>query len=94
MVRNGYLPERLIQIGLGDIAVNVPKVRDRSVSGTQFNSSLIPLYLKLTKNIEEFLPWLYLRGISTGDFSESLKHLLGPGAPGLCRDYLRRRLAV
>lgn len=83
MVRNGYLPERSIQTGLGDIAVKVPKVRDRSGSGIKFNSSLVPPYLKRTKNIEEFLPWLYLRGISTGDFSETLKHLLGPEAPGL-----------
>jgi transposase-like protein len=83
VVRNGYLPERTIQTGLGDIDVKVPKVRDRSGSGLKFNSSLVPPYLKRTKNIEEFLPWLYLRGISTGDFSESLKHLLGPDAPGL-----------
>ena len=83
VVRNGYLPERSIQTGLGDIAVKVPKVRDRSGSGIKFNSSLVPPYLKRTKNIEEFLPWLYLRGISTGDFSETLKHLLGPDAPGL-----------
>jgi putative transposase len=83
VVRNGYLPERSIQTGLGDIAVKVPKVRNRSGSGIKFNSSLVPPYLKRTKNIEEFLPWLYLRGISTGDFSETLKHLLGPEAPGL-----------
>ncbi len=83
VVRNGYLPERSIQTGLGDIEVKVPKVRDRSGSGIKFNSGLVPPYLKRTKNIEEFLPWLYLRGISTGDFTESLKHLLGPDAPGL-----------
>ena len=73
VVRNGYLPERAIQTGLGDIEVKVPKVRDRSGSGIKFNSSLIPPYLKRTRNIEEFLPWLYLRGISTGDFAETLK---------------------
>ncbi|MFI3136421.1 MAG: IS256 family transposase [Methylococcaceae bacterium] len=83
IVRNGYLPKRPIQTGLGDIEVEVPKVRDRSKSGIKFNSSLVPPYLKRTKSIEEFLPWLYLRGISTGDFSETLKHLLGPEAPGL-----------
>ena len=83
VVRNGYLPERSIQTGLGDIEVQVPKVRDRSGSGIKFNSSLVPPYLKRPQNIEEFLPWLYLRGISTGDFSETLKHLLGPDAPGL-----------
>jgi len=83
VVRNGYLPERPIQTGLGNIEVKVPKVRDRSGSGIKFNSSLVPPYLKRTQAIEEFLPWLYLRGISTGDFSETLKHLLGPEAPGL-----------
>lgn len=83
VVRNGYLPKRAIQTGLGNIEVKVPKVRDRLGSGIKFNSSLIPPYLKRTRNIEEFLPWLYLRGISTGDFAETLKHLLGPDAPGL-----------
>ena len=83
VVRNGYLPKRTIQTGLGDIEIKVPKVRDRSGIGIKFNSSLIPPYLKRTKNIEEFLPWLYLRGVSTGDFTETLKHLLGPDAPGM-----------
>lgn len=83
VVRNGYLPERTIQTGLGDIEVKVPKVRDRCGFGIKFNSSLIPPYLKRTRNIEEFLPWLYLKGISTGDFTETLKHLLGPDATGL-----------
>jgi len=58
VVRNGYLPGRSIQTGLGDIEVKVPKVRDRSSSGIQFNSSLIPPDLKRTRSIEEFLPWL------------------------------------
>ncbi|MGR9046650.1 MAG: IS256 family transposase [Gammaproteobacteria bacterium] len=90
VVRNGYLPERSIQTGLGDIEVQVPKVRDRSGSGIKFNSRLVPPYLKRTKNIEEFLPWLYLRGISTGDFSETLKHLLGAEAPGLSAGTISR----
>lgn len=90
VVRNGHLPERSIQTGLGDIAVKVPKVRDRSGVGIKFNSNLVPPYLKRTKNIEEFLPWLYLRGISTGDFSESLKHLLGKDAPGLSATTISR----
>ncbi len=83
VVRNGYLPERTIQTGLGDIGIKVPKVRDRSGGGIKFNSSLIPPYLKRTRSIEEFLPWLYLRGVSTGDFAETLKHLLGADASGL-----------
>lgn len=83
VVRNGYLPERTIQTGLGNIEVRVPKVRDRSGSGIKFNSGLVPPYLKRARNMEEFLPWLYLRGVSTGDFTEALTHLLGPDAPGL-----------
>lgn len=83
VVRNGYLPERTIQTGLGDIDVKIPKVRDRNQQGIKFNSKIVPPYLKRAKNIDEFLPWLYLRGISTGDFAETLKHLLGPQAPGL-----------
>jgi len=82
VVRNGHLPGRTIQTGLGDIPVKIPKTRDRSRSGIHFNSTLIPPYLKRTQSIEEFLPWLYLRGISTGAYSEALKHLLGPDAPG------------
>jgi putative transposase len=50
VVRNGYLPERSIQTGLGAIEVKVPKVRDRSGSGIKFNSSLVPPYLKRTRN--------------------------------------------
>lgn len=90
VVRNGHLPERSIQTGLGDVDVKVPKVRDRTGSGIKFNSRLVPPYLKRTQSIEEFLPWLYLRGISTGDFSETLKHLLGADAPGLSAGTISR----
>ena len=83
VVRNGYLPERTIQTGLGDIPVKVPKVRDRSGQGIKFNSALIPPYLKRTKAVEEFIPWLYLKGISTGDMQPALEELLGAGAKGL-----------
>src|SRR5210317_169237 len=83
VVRNGYLPERTVQTGIGDVEVKVPKVRDRSGSGVCFNSSLLPPYLKRAKSIEELLPWLYLKGISTGDYQEALAALLGPNATGL-----------
>lgn len=83
VVRNGYLPERTIQTGVGDVAVKVPKVRDRSRRGIKFNSRLLPPYLKRATSVEEVLPWLYLKGVSTGDFSEALAALLGPEASGL-----------
>jgi putative transposase len=56
LVRNGYLSERTIQTGLGDIDVKVPKVRDRTDNGIKFKSSLVPPYLKRSQSIEEFLP--------------------------------------
>ena len=83
VVRNGYLPGRTIQTGLGDVSVKVPKVRDRSGRGIKFNSKLVPPYLKRTKSIEDFIPWLYLKGISTGDMQATLESLLGEGIAGL-----------
>lgn len=82
LVRNGYLPQRTIQTGLGDIEVRAPRVRDRAKQ-IRFSSAILPPYLRRTRTIEELLPWLYLKGISTGDFSEALTSLLGRDAPGL-----------
>ncbi len=82
IVRNGYQPERTIQTGIGDVPVKAPRVRDRE--GTiKFSSNILPRYLRRTKSIEELLPWLYLKGLSTGDFSSALTALLGRDAPGL-----------
>lgn len=83
VVRNGYLPEREILTGLGNVAVRVPKVRDRSGGGIKFNSALVPPYVRKAKRVEAALPWLYLRGISTGDMREALSVLLGEDAKGL-----------
>ena len=83
VVRNGYLPEREIQTGIGAVKVKVPKVRDRSGAGIKFNSRLLPPYLRRTESLDELLPWLYLKGISTGDFGEALQALLGEQAKGL-----------
>ena len=94
VVRNGYLPGRTIQSGIGDIAVKAPRVRDRSGSGIRFTSAILPPYLRRTKSIEALLPWLYLKGISTGNFSEALSVLLGPDAPGLSATTVSRLKAV
>jgi len=85
IIRNGYLPEREIQTGIGQIKARVPRSRDRKTEGTpiRFRSTLLPPYLRRTRSIEELLPWLYLKGVSTGDFSEALAALLGRDAPGL-----------
>ena len=82
VVRNGYLPERNIQTGIGDVPVRAPRLRDRA-GELKFSSSLLPPYLRRTRSVEELLPWLYLKGLSSSDFSEALTALLGPAAPGL-----------
>ena len=90
VVRNGHLPKRSIQTGLGELDVKVPKVRDRSGQGIKFNSKLIPPYLKRAKTIEEFIPWLYLKGISTGEMQPALSALLGDTAKGLSANTVSR----
>jgi transposase-like protein len=92
VVRNGHLPERRIQTSLGDVAVKKPRVRDKrpAEDRERFESSILPRYLRRTKSMEELLPWLYLKGVSTGDFSEALKALLGPDAPGLSATTITR----
>ena len=90
VVRNGYLPERTVQTGIWDVSVQVPKVRDRSGGGACFNSSLLPPYLKRARSIEELIPWLYLKGISTGDYQEALAALLGDQAKGLSANTVSR----
>jgi putative transposase len=86
VVRNGHLPERDVQTGIGAVTVKVPRVRDRSPSKESrigFSSSILPPYVRKSKSLEALIPWLYLKGVSTGDFSEALAALLGRDAPGL-----------
>jgi transposase-like protein len=82
VVRNGYLPERTIQTGIGKVPVRAPRVRDR-VGELKFSSSILPPYLRRTRSLDELLPWLYLKGLSSSDFSGALTALLGAAAPGL-----------
>ena len=92
LVRHGHLPEREVMTGIGPVAVKVPRVRDRGtdVESIRFTSKLLPPYLRKTKSVEELLPWLYLKGISTGDFGEALAALLGPNAAGLSSSTISR----
>ena len=82
VVRNGYQPERTIQTGIGDVPVKQPRVRDRG-GKIKFSSNILPRYLRRTRSLEELLPWLYLKGVSTNDFATALTALLGADAPGL-----------
>jgi transposase-like protein len=90
IVRNGYLPECDVPTGIGAVRVKVPRVRDRSGAGLRFHSALLPPYIRRSKSLEALLPWLYLKGISAGDFSEALQTLLCPDAPGLSPATLSR----
>lgn len=85
VVRNGYLPEREILTGLGQIKVQVPRVRDRgeTESGIRFKSSLIPPYMRRTATLDEVLPLLYLKGISEASFVEVLSPIFGEQARNL-----------
>ncbi len=90
IIRNGFLPEREIQTGIGSVPVRIPKVRDRSGQGHKFNSLVVPPYLKRTSSIDELLPWLYLKGVSTGDFQEALQSILGKQAENLSPGVISR----
>jgi putative transposase len=86
VVRNGYKDEREILTGAGPLRIQQPRVRDKSPEvdqRVQFSSNILPPYLRRSKSIEELIPWLYLKGVSTGDFQEALQALLGENAVGL-----------
>ena len=82
VTRNGYLPERAIQAGLGKIQIKQPRVRDKR-EGKKFTSQILPPYLRRTKSLDALIPALYLKGISTGDLREALEAILGENAKGL-----------
>jgi putative transposase len=96
VVRNGSLPQRIILTGIGPVEVQQPRVQDRRPAGQRekFTSAILPPYLRKTRSIEELIPWLYLKGVSTGDFSEALAALLGPDAKGLSANTVTRLKAV
>lgn len=95
-VRNGHLPERNIQTGIGDIPVKQPRVRDRAnvEDDIQFSSSIVPRYLRRSQSIDTLLPLLYLRGISTGDFQAALAPLLGQEAKNVSPNVISRLKAA
>ncbi|AKC71373.2 transposase [Pandoraea oxalativorans] len=90
VVRNGYLPEREVVTAIGPVPVRVPKVRDRSGSGIRFNSAVVPPYVRKSARVSAALPWLYLRGISTGDMSEAMGIMLGGQVSGLSPNVVSR----
>src|SRR5262249_36638684 len=92
VVRNGQLPQRPIPAGGGPATVQQPRVHARrpAEAREKFSSAILPPYLRKTKSVEELIPWLYLKGVSSGDFSEALAALLGPDAKGLSANTVTR----
>jgi len=109
VVRNGHHPRRTLVTGVGPVEVKQPRVLDRRIVGqnqdgqdvdaagcpvTRFSSKILPPYLRKTKAIEELIPWLYLKGISTGDFGEALQALVGSQAAGLSATTITRLMVA
>ncbi len=79
VVRNGHSRERTIQCGAGELKMQAPRVYDKRL-GHKFTSSILPPYMRKSPRLEEAVPILYLRGLSTGDFGPALSALLGEEA--------------
>lgn len=94
IVRNGYLPTRNVTTGVGEVLVKVPVSRDKNRKSADevilFDSAIVPKYLRKTKNIEELIPFLYLKGISAGDMSEAFEALIGKDANGFSQPVVSR----
>ncbi len=90
VVRNGYQPEREILTGVGKVNVKVPKIRSREGEPVSFRSSLVPPYIRKTATLEAALPWLYLKGVSTGQMKSAFEAIVGPEAKGLSANVVSR----
>jgi len=90
VVRSGHHPERCIQTGIGPVSVRIPKVRSNDGKPVTFRSSLVPPYVRKSRTLEAWVPWLYLKGISTGEMSGVLSGLLGEQARGFSPSVVRR----
>ena len=87
VTKNGYMPEREILTGMGPLAIKQPRIDDRHLKDynryDRFTSNILPRYLKRIPSINNLVPALYLKGISTNDFPSALAAILGEGAAGL-----------
>ncbi|MGB1092580.1 MAG: IS256 family transposase [Oceanobacter sp.] len=90
VVRNGHLPEREIQTGIGPVTVKIPKVRAKDGQPVSFQSALVPPYVRKTASLEAAIPWLYLKGISSGEMAGALEVLVGSEARGLSASTVAR----
>jgi len=83
IVRNGHHPARPLQTGIGPVSVRIPKVRSKTGAPVTFRSALVPPYIRKTKALESALPWLYLKGVSSGEMGAALEVLLGLKSRGM-----------
>ncbi len=90
VVRSGHQPTRAMQTSIGPVTVQVPKVRSRHGKPVTFHSALVPPYVRKTASLEAAIPWLYLKGISTGEMQPALEALVGPEAKGLSASTVAR----
>ena len=90
VVRSGYQPERTLETGLGPVTIKVPKVRSRDGEPVTFQSALVPPYVRRTKSLDAAIPWLYLKGVSSGEMESALKVLVGSEAVGLSASTVSR----
>ena len=94
VVRHGHGPERQVQTGIGPVEVRRVKLRDRGAgeegARIRFTSAILPRWARRTQSLDTLLPILYLRGISMGDFQETLAALLGKDAPNLSPSVIAR----
>lgn len=89
IVRNGYLPERDIVTGIGSLKIKQPRIRDRKKE-MKYTSKILPRYMKRIPSINNLIPTLYLKGISTGEFSTALQAILGDNVKGLSATNITR----
>ena len=95
VVRNGRAQRRRVTIGSGTVAVRAPRVNDKRVDEQtgerqKFSSRILPAYARRSPKVNDVLPVLYLRGLSTGDFRPALEQLLGEDAAGLSPSTISR----
>lgn len=93
VVRNGRARPRKVTVGSGTVEVEAPRVHDRR-PGEKFTSQLLPPWMRRSPKVDEVIPLLYLRGLSTGDFREALPVLLGEAASGLSASSISRQLGA
>lgn len=87
---NGHHPARPLQTSIGPVSVRIPKVCSKNGPPVTFRSALVPPYVRKAKTLEAALPWLYLKGISSGEMASPLKVLLGNDATGFSANTVSR----